>query len=664
LKNPTSNPTASLISLGIEMWRLGSLALANLLNYLTDYNSLLLKKVGLPSIYSLNEHGREDLNDTFIGVIDKCKTAMGQRRIRQLVQGPYNNLDQINQRLDKVQQFIDSNNFLPELKDVYDFARLSRRMSIARLMPHEIVNLYNSLKTSKKVLDEQGFNEKSKVCSSILSYIDNNINIQEADGLSEFTIDFFNKDLDQELTVIHDNWQNEDLKLNKIKDRIEKKLNAVGKLRMNENKESFTLTGPKGLAEIAKTKKVSIHIKASDIQITDEEWITVSKICLHYRHSFLAKAQDVWEKFQTNFINLFGDQIFDVSNQIAELDVLSNFAYISKERNYTRPIFVNSDNAYIKFKNLRHPVVELSNRLTEGFIANDVELGTDKKTLVIYGANSAGKSTILKSVALNILLAQMGCYISAENGSELIVFDAILTRMASFDSITDGLSTFTLEMFELQSALKYRNKKSIFLFDEIGRGTSVEDGEAIAYGTLVYLDDEQNKAITLFATHYHSLYEEISKLKSVDIKNVSCFTDSKENLVFSRKLEDGPGQGSYGVEVAKSCGIPSEIIRVASRYNQNHFRLKTSRYNKALSSSFCELCKERPFQQTHHIVEQKQGKVKEIELDGQIKDINDKSNLVMLCASCHELITRNEIKIIRKIKTSDNSYFLEVVKNK
>jgi DNA mismatch repair protein MutS len=680
LQNPTSNPTASLLSLGIEMWRLGSLALGNLLNYLTDYNPLLLKKVAVPTIYSLNEHislpnnafisldifktqnGREDLKETFVGVMDRCKTAMGQRRLRQLIQGPLNNLDLINQRLNKVEELIKCKNFLPELKAVYDFSRLSRRMAIKKLMPHEILNLYSSLKISTEILKKQNYLDKSEMADSIIEYIDSKINISEASGISEFTLDFFCSDLDKDLTDIHDKWKKQDSVLIKLKNDFEKKLGIENKLRINEKLESFTLTGPKGLATIAKSKGIPIQIKASDFQIVDENWIEQSKRCLHYRHSFLSKSQEVWEKFQSDFIQDFGDQIIEISNQIADLDVLSNFAFISSERNYSRPKFVQSENAYVNFKNLRHPVVELSDKLTEGFVSNNIELGKEKSTLVIYGANSAGKSTILKSLALNVIMAQIGCFIAATDGSELSVFDAILTRMASFDSLSDGLSTFTLEMYELQSALKYRNKKSIFLFDEIGRGTSVEDGEAIAYGTLVYLDDPSNKAITLFATHYHSLVSEIEKLSTVSIKNVSCHTDESGDLIFERKLVDGPGNGSYGVEVAKSCGLPTEIIRVAKRYNQKHFKLKSSRYNKALESSICELCKENPFQETHHIVEQKQGKVKKINSNGELKDINDKSNLVMLCATCHELVTRKEIEIIRKIKTSGNNYFLEVKK--
>lgn len=671
LPNPTSNPTTSLIILNIEMWRLGSLALANLLNYLTDYNSLLLKKVGNPTVYSINEHvqlpknalislevfntqtGKENQKDTLFGTIDRCKTSMGQRKLRQWLQSPLIDVNEINKRLNKVEELKQADNFLLELSGIYDFSRLARRMSISKLMPHESVNLYNSLIISENVLRTQGYFILAQKTKDICDYIIHTINIKRAENVSEITIDFFNnKTIDTELYNIYHKWKQEEIELDKLKSKFEELLNAKGKLRINEKLESFTLTGPKGLADKAKIQQIKINLKTSEIQIVDDDWINVSKSCLYYRHLFLAKADDVWKKFQYDFIEKFGNNIFEISDKISELDVLSNFALISKERNYVRPNFVEKESSFINFKKLRHPVIELSKKLTEGFVSNDVKLGENEKTLVIYGANSAGKSTILKSVAINIILAQIGCPIAASSGSELTVFESIQTRMASFDLLTEGLSTFTLEMYELQNALKYRKKKSIFCFDEIGRGSSVEDGEAIAYGTIAYLGEKNNKAITLFATHYHSLVEEITKLDSVRIAHVSCHTNPNGELVFSRKLEDGPGDGSYGIEVAKSCHLPEELIRIASRYSQKHFKIKESKYNKTLTATACELCKKNPFQQTHHIVEQKQGKIKEFNSNGEIKKIDDKSNLIMLCATCHELITRGEIIITGKVKTS------------
>lgn len=677
LDNPTSNPTFPITTLGLEFWRLGTLAFANLLNYLTDYNSLLLKKVGHPEFHSPVEHlylpnsslqsldvfrtqsGKDSPTETFIGVMDRCKTAMGQRRLREWIQTPLSDLSKIEARLNLVESFMKSGNFLPELKDVYDFSRLSRRMAIKRMMPHEIVHLANSLKISKDILFQLKVEEEFAVATEIHDFITKNIDLAAADGISELNKEFFKSYLTEEVEGIFHNWKKAEAKLAKYKSSLEKKMDCEGKLRIIEKLETFNLTGPKSLSLSAKEAKIEIQIKASEIQVIEEEWLDMAKHCLAFRHQFLAEATALWEAYQLDFISKYGDKVVAISDKIAELDILSCFGYISKERGYSRPKFIDSDSAFVNFKSIRHPVVELSPRLTEGFIANDVTLGKDKKTFVIYGANSAGKSTILKSVALNIIMAQIGCFISSAPGSELSVFNNILTRMSSFDSLTDGLSTFTVEMSELQQALRYKDDKSIFLFDEIGRGTSVEDGEAIAFGTLLYLHDQSKNSVTLFATHYHSLVPEISKIESLAIKSVSCYTDKNGNLVFPRKLEEGAGQGSYGVEVAKSCGIPMEIIRAASRYSQKHFKVKKSRYNSKVEETTCEYCQQNPAQQTHHIVEQLQGKTKSFTVGSQVKDINDPTNLVMLCATCHERITRGEFKIIRKVKGSNGKYYLE-----
>ena len=677
VENPTSNPTFPITVLGLEFWRLGTLAFANLLNYLTDYNSLLLKKVGYPEFHSPVEHlylpnnslmsldvfrtqsGKESSTDTFIGIIDRCRTAMGQRRLREWIQTPLSDLAKIEDRLNMVEEFIKSGNFLNELKDVYDFARLSRRMAIKRMMPHEIVHLANSLKLSKEILFKMKVEDEFTAASEIYDFISTRINLEEADGISELTKEFFQQYLTPEVDAVHASWKKAELKLSKYKAELEKKINCEGKLRIVEKLETFHLTGPKSLTLSAKAASVEIQVKASEIQIIEEEWLDIAKACLALRHQFLAESVALWEKFQLEFISKFGDKVVSISDKIAELDILSCFGSISQARGYSRPKFIETDSAFLNLKAMRHPVVELSPRLSEGFIANDIRLGDENKTFVIYGANSAGKSTILKSVALNIIMAQIGCFIAAAPGSELSVFDNILTRMSSFDSLTDGLSTFTLEMSELQQALRYKDAKSIFLFDEIGRGTSVEDGEAIAFGTLLYLHDQSKNSVTLFATHYHSLVPEISKIKTLTIKSVSCYTDKNGNLVFPRKLEDGAGHGSYGVEVAKSCGLPAEIIRAASRYSQKHFKLKKSRYNSKVQETTCEYCKQNPAQQTHHIVEQLQGKTKSFSAGGQEKSINDPSNLVMLCATCHERITRGEFKIFRKVKNAAGEYYLE-----
>lgn len=671
ISNPSSNPSYPLISLGLEYYKNGALALGNLINYLasTDYNKQLLKKIARPELYNPKNYlhlpfngflslevfespKQKESDYTLIKVLDRCKTAMGKRKLIQWMNNPLSDLDLIKERHDQVEEYLKKEKFFPELKNVYDIARVSRKMVLGRLLPHEINHLHQSISIVHDIFEEENIKLK-KSAHKIKSLISENIDLEKSISATVSTdYDFLRGELAKEVQKELKAWKVAEGELLAYVDEIQKKLQTE-KLRLIEKKESFFLIGPKSLKDQAKKAGIDLEVKANDAKITDEKFENLSLACFGYRQAFKARARHVWEEFQKSLHKTFGVDLLEISEEISQIDVLSCFALTAKERGYHRPKFVDKDSGYVKFKNMRHPVVEQAKNLQESYVANDIVLGEDKKTLVIYGANSAGKSTILKAVALNILMAQIGSFIACDKDSELTTFDNILTRITSFDSLSEGLSTFTQEMTELSVALRSRSQKSLFLFDEIGRGTSVEDGEAIAYGTLSYLNDHKNKSVTLFATHYHELYEQIKNLISVDVKNVHCYRSTSGELIFSRKLQDGRGGGSYGIEVARNCGLPEEILRMAENYAKDFAPLKISRYNKEVAGSLCPICEQNPVQQTHHLLEQKQGKVEYIEVDGAKKSIHHQSNLVMLCSSCHEKITRGEITV-EKVQTGSN----------
>lgn len=681
IPNPTSNPSFSITALGLEFWKLGILALGNLLNYFaaTEYNSQLLKKLSKPKVYTLQDHLIIPLNgmmsleifegtnqvdtNTLIKVLDKCKTAMGRRTLKQWLLTPLADKDLISKRHDQVAKYLQTENFLPELKDVYDLSRISRKMIFGSVMPHEISQLYQSLSIVEPLITERDktLGERLK---KLIKQISKNIDVTIAASYTDKSdFNFLKGNLQTSVEPFFNQWQNSEHELNEYVKNLGTIL-ETDKLRLTEKSESFFLTGPKSLATKAQNQGISINIKASDLQITAPQFEQLSVSCFGFKQQFRIEAEKAYQSFQKQFFSAWGTDLLKISELVGEADTLSNFAQLAAERGYVRPTLLDQDQAVANFTNLRHPVVEQSPKLKEAFVANNVCLGIDHNTLVIYGANSAGKSTILKSVALNIIMSQIGSFVACQH-AELSVFEAILTRMTSFDSLSEGLSTFTMEMTELQLALQHATKKSIFLFDEIGRGTSVEDGEAIAYATLAYLDKPTHNCITLFATHYHSLYPEIQKMPKVMVKNVHCFADETGNLVFSRKLDDGPGAGSYGILVAQSCGVPVELIRLAQRYAKTLAPVKNSHYNATEKGTVCPICQKNPAQQTHHMVEQMQGTVKEFSVDGIKRPINHQSNLIMLCATCHEKITRGEIKVaMKKILGSSDAISLIITETK
>lgn len=659
IDNPSSNHSVVLSKIGIELWPMASLALVNLLNFLVDYNALLLKKISKPSVERINDslfiskNGflsldifesplEKDESKTLYGSLNRCKTAMGRRILRKWIQHPLVDLNLIKERHDRVQQFIDKKAFLEELKEVYDISRLTRRLALRNLIPHEIISFNNSIDLSQKILVKHKITHP--VSKKVLNYIQSNIDLSLVESTQE-EFGFFKGKLEDKVVEERSEWLEAKEKLDKRTEEISKLLDT-DKLRISMNKESIQLVGPKGLHSKCKEKGIHFKVKTSELQVADGEWEELASKEFYLKRKFILKAEKEWANFQTDTVEKFGEEILDYANLVGEIDVLSNFAQIATERHYTRPLIKDTDKPFVNVKSMRHPVVELSKELSESFVANDLKLDQDKNLMVIYGANSAGKSTILKSLAINIIMAQIGSFVACNEGSEISLFDSIMTRMTTYDSLSEGLSTFTMEMIELQSALSKHKERSLFLFDEIGRGTSADDGEAIAFAVLEFLKPETTNAITLFSTHYHSLYENIKSFKNLLVKHMAGRVENGI-LSFSRSLLDGPGEGSYGIMVAKSCGIPESIVRVAENYNKENKKLMVSRYNSSIQGTICEFCKEEQAQETHHLIEQHQGRVEKISINGTTKSIHDKGNLVLLCATCHSKITQEKIKITK-----------------
>ena len=600
------------------------------------------------SILSLDLFDLEnEKNQSLFSCLNKCRTSMGKRKLKEWIASPLKEKKEIEGRHNVVESFIKNEIFLKELSAVYDLARLIRRAAIMTLLPHEIYFLYDSLLVLKEMSLKYKILPEEEI-SSVLDYISGHINVYSRE--MSLNPKFF-LSLPAEMRELSLKIERNRARLEDIKDELQAAL-STDKLRFSEKLDSLKLIGPKSLHEKATALNIRSVKKASDAEFFPNNFSELATSVVSDRNLFEAKSQSLWDLFQANISEKFSNTIYLLSEEVAEFDVLSTFALLSKDRGYTRPIIVEYQQE-INLKAVRHPIVESSNLLTETYIANDLHLSdSEKKTLVLYGPNSSGKSTFIKSIGLCVIMNQIGCFIPANEGSSISLFDGVFTRASSSDNLSEGLSTFVVEMKELNSALLKSDKRCLYILDEVGRGTDSSDGEGLAFGTIKFLDNENKNCLTLFATHYHGLYEKIKEIKSVVVKNVSCLCSDDGELIYFRNLSDGPGEGSYGIEVAKSCGLPNEIILIAKNYKKENFSFKKSRYNSKLEATTCELCNNNPARETHHIVEQRQGKVKSFSSNGKQKSINDISNLVFLCSNCHEKITRNEIIIIRKVKTS------------
>jgi DNA mismatch repair protein MutS len=301
---------------------------------------------------------------------------------------------------------------------------------------------------------------------------------------------------------------------------------------------------------------------------------------------------------------------------ISQLDCLLSFAKVSAENKYIRPDINDSD--VIDIKQGRHPVIEQQLPVGESYIANDVHLDSSSQQIIIVtGPNMSGKSALLRQTALITLMAQIGCFVPAESASIGLV-DKIFTRVGASDNISQGESTFMVEMNEAASILNNLSDRSLILFDELGRGTSTYDGISIAWAIVEHIHEHpQAKAKTLFATHYHELNEMEKSFSRIKNYNVSVKEIDKK-IIFLRKLERGGSEHSFGIHVAKMAGMPQSIVK---RADQILKQLEADNRQGEIAKPIGEIAGQREgmqlsfFQLDDPVLEQIRDEIKNLDID-------------------------------------------------
>jgi DNA mismatch repair protein MutS len=347
IENPTSNHSVTLTQLGLELYPLGSLAIANLLNYLTEYNELLLKKIAKPKILEFEKSlflsknafmsldilpsaMQAEASKTLYGILNRCKTAMGRRILKEWIRHPLTDFDKITTRQDQVANLVMKNSYYDELSEVFDIAKGLRRIAIHSTLPHELPSFYNSLVISSKTLsDWQSIDKVSEAIEFLNSNIDFEVLISSPNNFYRS----FRGGLKSEISSIENEWLISNDKLSSQTERISTVLETK-KLRISSKEESSQLLGPKGLALKCERENIQFKLKASDIQITDDLWEKASHEEFSLKSSLDSKANELYILFQDEFIDKFGTILLEFSEVIGEKDVISTFAKISVERNY------------------------------------------------------------------------------------------------------------------------------------------------------------------------------------------------------------------------------------------------------------------------------------------------------------------------------------------
>lgn len=675
-----------------------------------QYSNLILE---LNTLAQLNILGLSPLNDSnythkissVFDVVNKTTTAIGRRHLKNILSKPFREYSTILHRYNLTEELLENPTLAQALQNglikIIDFERLHRKMGLQSLHPYEFEKLHNTYKTILDMFTEistinlkNSFLKKElpdeSILKDFLEYISNyntTFNLDKMKSINLNTnkdeiLNFFNTGIVEDLDTIQQKIIDIEKDIEDLRKKYDSSINDNSKtpktpktpmirLGFTDNDGYyFTCTKIRAQKLLREYTKDDLHIKSttnmckfSSNQLTglsnnliNTRELLVKRVKSHY----LLKLQEYSKKYKS---------IFNALLQFVEIiDISISNLKCSKLYKYCKPQIKDSLDSFVVAESIRHPIIELINDDTE-YIPNDISLTNDSLGMLVYGLNSSGKSSLLRSLGISIVLAQAGLYVPCKT----FTFSPFYTLISQVD-LTDNLfankSSFTSEMCGLKKILNCKSTNTLVLSDELCRGTEVNSSSAIVASTLLELVKSNTKFF--FTTHLHDL-QRIDQIRDQPlIKTCHLSVDSSnEKIIFERTLQPGSGSDLYGLEVCKSIVSNTQFIDTAfqirnilisGKSTNTILSKKRSNYNKRKILTYCEVCEYKPKAgnlplETHHINEQRN-----CDENGFVNQKhfhkNKLYNLVSLCKGCHLKIDTGEL-IIRGYKSSTSGVFLD-----
>ena len=652
---------------------------------------------------------------SILNLLNNCKTSIGKRFFKESLLNPLTDIKNIEKRYLLCESFIENDIYIKTrelLCNISDLEKIFKKIIIKTIEPRQILQIHKSLHSLKELyfelknnnFDFSKLNWNNDFQNNLLEFInfcENKfylINLENT-NINQISKNIFNKNvhpeidnLEKEIIILQNIFENVCLCLNEnnennteFKLEVSKGINKDKIIRtivVTKNRYENMLKDKKRSSIIDNLLKEKCGIELKDI---DAKPLTVNnktslKIIFKGMDSSQIKLIELQNKFREKIIefylieldyiyNKFGNNFINITKFISDIDFYSNNAFNSISNCYCKPNIYENSESYIKAQQIRHPLIEKIN-IDVPYIANDIEIGTENKNgMLLYGYNGSGKSSLLKSIGINLILAQAGMFVAAKS-FQFSPYDHIFSRIPSGDDILKGQSTFVAEISELRTILKRSTNRSIVISDELCSGTEYNSALSIIGSTIVQLS-KQNTSF-LMASHLHQITDLncIKNLSNINIYHIEVLYNSeKDCLIYNRLLKDGQGSRIYGLEVCKSLNLPKDFLSLANELrneiegnNKNLLEPKKSVYNNLVFMDQCSLCK-KECEEVHHITEQQYANRKGIIESKQIHK-NVKSNLMTICTICHDKIHNNEIKINGFLQTSNGVVLEYEVKEK
>jgi DNA mismatch repair protein MutS len=632
--------------------------------------------------------------------LNNCITPMGKRKFQQQMINPTFDREWLQIEYDATERAIHENfDIRPRLRKIRDLDKICRQIVIKRVYPHSIYTLYDSIQTILSIFCDLSaytdtieylcdYNDNTnlkEMIESFLHYIDSVFFIDKCKGLestSTFVENIIKSGISQELDDISHQYQ----KNIALFDNIKKVLNdmmceseqvvdgdfiKVHSTEKSGNTLQITRKRGQTLRKILDKAQIiditpDFRIVAKDIQFV-KAGASNDEIDFPQLTHLLKQIGSQKDRLSSEISRIYFEIIQTIEDAwylkieriisfITRTDVLQSKAYIAEKYNYCKPtIDIESEKqSYISATGIRHVLIEHLQK-NEIYVTNDIELGINKNGILLFGTNAVGKTSFIRAIGILIIMAQSGLYVPCST-FHYLPYRSIFSRILGNDNLFKGLSTFAVEMSELRVILKMADKYSLVLGDELCSGTEIES--ALSLFSMGLVDLHKKSATFLFATHFHEItqYQEIQALDKLDIKHMAVHYDpANQCLVYDRKLADGQGSRTYGLEVCKSLFLEEDFLDRAYQFRQKYFpesngelHHSQSRYNTKKIKGFCENCKKSLATETHHLSPQKDANEK-----GFIGTFHKDhpANLMALCEECHQIIHKEETNYIKKKTT-------------